>query len=245
MLPAEKVKSRIAALAVGLAADCDKPESDVQKIMSENLKGASTLPFVGFLTPDLKWVGGFSGGKNEAGFLAVLDAVDKSPLLEATDAVKKKLLGLADKAAKAAEKADWKAVITAGHEGAATTGRSPDRARLDDLVKKAHAWADTEFTRIVDEVRKGGDLPAARKALGDVKKQMAGEPEAADVDTGIKALAKLATIRSVEADPKGVDPAAMRAKEAKAFADSRWKAVFSVAGGGTDAKPADAPGEPR
>ncbi len=214
---------------MGLAADCDKPESDVQKIMQENLKGAGVLPFVGFLTPDLKWVGGFSGGKNVDGFLAVLDAVEKSPLLDATEPVKKKLLALADKAAKAAEKSDWKAVLAAGHEGAATTGRSPDRERLDGLVKKAHEWAEGELNRIVDEVRKGGELPVARKALGDVKKQMAGEPEAADVDLGLKALAKLGTIRSVEADPKGVDPAAMRAKEAKAFADSRWKAVFEAA----------------
>jgi hypothetical protein len=229
VLPAEKVKSRIAALAVGLAADCDRPESDVQKIMSENLKGAGTLPFVGFLTPDLKWVGGYSGGKNEAGFIALLDEVEKSPLLDATDAVKKKLLALADKAAKAVEKSDWKAVITAGHEAAATTGRSPDRVRLDDLVKKAHDWAGAELDRIVDEVRRGGDLPAARKSLGDVKRQMAGEPEAADVETGLKALSKLATIRSVEADPKGVDPAAMREKGAKEFESSRWKAVFEAA----------------
>src|SRR5689334_20648676 len=191
--------------------------------MQENLKGANVLPFVGFLTPDLKWVAGFSGYKDQAAFLAVLDAADKSPLLDATDAVKKKLTGLADKAAKAAEKGDWKAVLAAGHEGAATTGRSPDRVRLEDLVKKAHDWAETEFTRIVDEVRKGGELPAARKALGDVKKQMAGEPEAADVETGLKALTKLATIRGVEADPKGADPAAMREKAAKEFETSRWK----------------------
>jgi hypothetical protein len=184
---------------------------------------------VGFLTPDLRWVGGFSGYKDEAAFLSVLDAAEKSPLLDASEPVKKKLLALADKAAKAAEKSDWKTVIAAGHEGAATTGRSPDRVRLQDLVKKAHAWADAEFTRIVDEVRKGGELPAARKALGDVKKQMAGEPEAADVETGLKALSRLATIRSVEAEPKGVDPAAMRAKAVKEFESSRWKAVFEAA----------------
>ena len=229
MLPAAKVKARISAMAVGLAADCDRPESDVQKIMQENLKGAGTLPFVALLTPDLKWVGGFSGYKDEAAFIAVLDAADKSPLLDASDAVKKKLLGLADKAAKAAEKADWKAVLSAGHEAAATTGRSPDRVRLEDLVKKAHEWADGELNRIVEDVRKGGDLPAARKALGDVKKQMAGETEAADVETGLKALTKLSTIRSVEAEPKGVDPAAMREKVAKEFESSRWKAVFGAA----------------
>lgn len=231
--------SRISALAVGLAADCDHPESDVQVIMQENLKGAGTLPFVGFLTPDLKWVAGFSGYKDQAAFIAVLDAVDKSPLLDASPAVKKTLLALADKATKAAEKSDWKAVITAGREGAATTGRSPDRVRLEDLVKKAHGWADGELTRIVDEVRKGGELPAARKAVDLVKKQMAGEPEAAEVDVGLKAFTKLATIRSVEAEPKGVDPAAMREKAAKEFDSSRWKAIFLKADAETATPPMD------
>jgi hypothetical protein len=229
VLPAEKVKSRISALAVGLAADGDKPENDVQKILSDNLKEQGMLPFVGFLTPDLKWIAGFKGGKSEAAFLEILDTVEKSPLLDASDVVKKKLLALADKAAKAAEKADWKAVLAAGHEGAATTGRSPDRVRLEDLVKKAHEWADGELGRIVADVQKGGDLPAARKALDLVKKQMAGEPEAAEVDLGLKALSKLATIRSVEAEPKGVDPAAMREKAAREFESSRWKAVFEAA----------------
>jgi hypothetical protein len=230
------VKARIGALAVGLAADCDSPERDVESLMSTNLPGAGTLPFAGFVTPDLKWVGGFSGYKDESGFLGVLEAAEKSPLLDATEAVKKKLATLADKATKAAEKGDWKTVMASGTEAAATTGRCPDRGRLEDLVKKARAWAEERLAGVVADVRKGGDLPAARKALEDVRKAFAGEAEAEDAAKGLKALQRIGNIRAVEADPKGLDPESIRKKAAKEYEGSRWAAAFG--------KEAAAPAEP-
>jgi len=40
----------MADLAIGLVADCDRPENDVEKIMRANLPNARTLPFVAFVT---------------------------------------------------------------------------------------------------------------------------------------------------------------------------------------------------
>ncbi|MFO0931936.1 MAG: hypothetical protein U1E39_04420 [Planctomycetota bacterium] len=56
------VKDRLAAACVGLAADCDEPDPRVEAIFRASMPAASMLPFVGILTPDLKWVTGWEGG---------------------------------------------------------------------------------------------------------------------------------------------------------------------------------------
>lgn len=209
-------------MAVGLAADCDHPENDVQKIMRDNLKGAGTLPFAGFLTTDLQWVAGFSGYKDQAAFAAVLDEVDKSPLLQAKPDVAKKLEGLAAQAGKAAEKGDWKAVMAASKASADMKGRSPSREKLADLVKKAREWAEGEMGKALESVKAGGERGAIRAQLKKVSAAFAGEPEQKDADQGSKALDKLTTIESMPAEQQD----AAREKGAKDFADSRWAAVF-------------------
>jgi hypothetical protein len=227
VLPSKAVKERIAPLAVGLAADCDSPESEVEQIMAKNLSGANTLPFAGFLTHDLKWVSGFSGYKDEAAFAAFVESAEKSPLLEATEAVRKKLAELAAKAGKAAEKGEWKAVLAAGREADATSGRCPDRAALAEAVKKARAWAEERFGEAIAVAREGKDLAEARKALEAVRKQFSGEPEAAEADAGFKALTRLGNIRAME-EKKSGDPKALREKAAKDHEGSRWAAVFGT-----------------
>jgi hypothetical protein len=209
--------------------------------MVANLPGAGTLPFAGFVTPSLQWVAGFSGYKDEAEFLKVLEAAERSPLLNASEAVKKQLGALAEKAAKAAEKGDWKAVLAAGREASGTTGRCEERGRIDGLVKKARAWAEGQLASVVADARKGGDLPAARKVLNEVKKQMAGEPEAEDAEKGLKALQRLGTIRGVEADPKGLDPVKLREKAAKEYEGGRWAAAFGKEAPAPESPPAAPP----
>ena len=218
------MKSRIGALAVGLAADCDSPEADVRALMTENLKNANILPFVGFITPQGKWVGGYAGGSDEARFLKVLDEVEKSPLLEATDAVKKKVAGLAEKAGKAAEKGEWKSVLGAAREAKETTGRCESRETLEGFVKKAREWSAAQFDAAVKGAQSGGDLAEPRRILGDVKKQFSGEPEAAEAEAGLKALTKLSNLQAAEAAPNA--QAGLREKVKKEFAASRWAAIF-------------------
>ncbi|MFI5402884.1 MAG: hypothetical protein ACHQ1G_08110 [Planctomycetota bacterium] len=214
------MKERIADLAVGLAADCDAPESVVESMMRTNLKGANALPFAAFVTHDGKWVGGFSGFKDAAEFAKVLAAAEESPLIRATDAVMKKLAALVDRAGKAAEKGDWKTVVAAGRDGAKTTGRCPERKALAAILKQAREWAKGRLDGAASAAQ-AGDMAAANEAIAEVRKQFAGEPEAADADLGTKAVRRLALI------PAGDAGARNREKAAQEFQDTRWAAIFT------------------
>ena len=190
--------------------------------MSEHLKGAQTLPFAGFITSDLQWVGGFSGYKDANAFVSLLDEVEKSPLLQAKPEVAKKLDGLVATASKAAEKGDWKAVMAASKSSSDLKGRSPAREKLADLVKKAHEWGEGELGKALESVKTGGERGAIRAQLKKVSASLPGEPEQKDADQGLKAIDKLTTIESMAAEQQD----AAREKGAKDFAGSRWAAVF-------------------
>lgn len=227
VLTSAEVKDLIGDIAVGLAADCDAPESGVEEIMKANLAGARMLPFVGFISHDGKWVDGFAGYKDAGGFLKVLEVADKSPLLDATDAVRKKVAALARTAERAAEKGDWKAVLKASRDAGKTVGRCPERAILAALVKQAREWATGQFDAIVKDAQSGGDLAELRKTLGVVKTQFFGEPEAAEADIGLKALQKLSDV--VAAESREAPPDGVREKAASAYKGTRWEKMFEKA----------------
>jgi len=211
-------------LAVGLAADCDRPENDVNKIIRANFPNAQKLPFVAFITHDGKYVEGYSGFKRPGDFLEVLKKADATPYLKATPAVQKKLAGFVAKAEKAAKKDAWKTVIRYSVEAEKTTGRCPERKQMAKLMKAARAWAASQFSAAAKSARSSDDTAAARKIVLAVKKKFAGQPEAAEADMGNKALRRLAKIQKIEAG--GSAPKGMREKAARDFKDTRWKAVF-------------------
>jgi hypothetical protein len=64
ILPHPRIRGRLSAAAVGLAADCDHPEGSVYWLFRRNLPGARMLPFVAFLTEDGQWVTGWSGSRS-------------------------------------------------------------------------------------------------------------------------------------------------------------------------------------
>jgi len=237
VLPSEEVKARMAGLAVGLATDCDRPEHDVEKIMQENLPGANMLPFAAFITHDGKWVGGYSGYRDTEAFLKVLKEAEDTPYLKASKAVQKKLAGLADRAAKAAEKGDWKTVMRAVQDAAKTTGRCPERDALAGIEKRARAWAVQQLEAAVKAAR-SGDLDAAEKALDLVRKQFSGEPEAAEATEGQKALKSLALV--VATEEKGTAAPGGREKAAQRYEGTRWAAIFTP--GPADGQPPEDPG---
>jgi hypothetical protein len=227
VLPNEEVMKRIRDLAVGLSADCDSPERGVEDIMREHLAGAQRLPFVGFVTHKGEWVEGFSGYKDTRAFLRVLATAEKTPYLQASKAVRKKLAGLVAKAEKSAAKGHWNAVMRAAQAAAKTSGRCPERKALADIVKKARAWAAEQLDMAVRTARAGGDLTKARKALSDLKKKFSGEPEATDAGLGLKALGRLTQIVRLEAGGPLLDDA--RKKEIRKYKDTRWASVFEPA----------------
>jgi len=227
VLPDPAVKERMQDLVVGLAANCDAPESEVSKIMHENLKGAGTLPFVGFVTHDGKWVGGFSGYKDTEAFVKVLAAAEETPYLQATKAVRAKLATLSEKAAKAAEQPDWKTVVAVAKDAAKTTGRCPERTAIVATMKKAQAWAAGKMDEAIKAAQAGNVAPA-NEALAEVRKCFMGEPEGADAETGIKAVKRLSTI--LEAEAKGTASASSRDRARKEFNETRWMAIFEQSG---------------
>lgn len=70
VLPDPRVRSGIAKIAVGLVAECDRPEAAVDSLLRRNLPSTRMLPFVAFLTADGRYITGFSGGCSVERFLA-------------------------------------------------------------------------------------------------------------------------------------------------------------------------------
>ncbi len=224
------VRDRASKLFVGLSAPCDAParEAAVSKLMSANLKNANTLPFVAVLTDDLKWVTGFSGHRTAEQFAADLDIVDKSPLLDASPAVAKKLEKIATKADKHAEKRLWSKLLACEDDASELTGRHPARDRITAHADKARAFAETSITEVIKslsgdgEGKGGGDRTAARKTLMRLAKDFRGQPAADDATIGIKAVDRVARLAKLEGDARE----GARKKFAKEFEDSRWTQLF-------------------
>lgn len=223
-MPDAKVKDRLSAIAVGLAVDWYTADPAIEELCAKSLPDPRQAPMVGFLTCDGNWVDGYSGWLDTPDFLKVLVRVEQSPLLNARPEVRKQLEKHAAAVGAAAEKGDWQPVLIAAREEKKSTGRCPERDAIRAAEKKAREWAAAELDGVVQQAKAGGDIVALRKKLGVVKQKFAGEPEAADVETGLKALQKLALVREVEA---GGNPAKdLRERNAAPFKGTRWTAMF-------------------
>ena len=233
VLPDPSIKERLAKLCVGLAAEADPPARDqeVSALLSKNLPGAGTLPFVGFVTPDLQWVAGFSGYKQSSEFMAILEQAEKSPLLNASPEGAKKLDAFATAAAQGVEKQQWAKVLAAAKDAEKVKGRSPARDKIAASVTAAHAYAEGELAAALTAATTGNDAAAARTALKKLAPVFAGEPEGKEAEAGVKAIDRLAVIAGVPADKQE----AAREKATKDFAGTRWVALFE--------KPAAAAGD--
>lgn len=223
-MPDPKVKDRLSALVVGLAVDWYTADPAIEELCTKNLRDPINAPMVAFLRADGTWVDGFSGWIETPDFLKVLERVEKSPLLEATAAVRKQLDKPAAAVRLATDKGDWQTVLIAAREEKKSIGRCPERDAIRAAEKKARDWAAGELDGVVQQAKAGGDLAALHKKLGVVKQKFAGEPEAADVDIGTKALQKLALMREVEA--AGNPARDLRERNAAPFKGTRWVALF-------------------
>lgn len=226
VLGAQPLKKAIGELAIGLAVDCDDPEEAVEDLIRANLPDASRLPFVAFLTPDGRWILGASGYQEMQKMQQMLTEANASPLLNASAEVQKALAKTAASATAAAEKGDWKAVLTAASQAKKTKGRCAERTAIAVAEAKARGHAAAELDAVVAAARKGEDLAALRKRLTELRRPFAGEPEAVECDTGIKALQRLQLVREVEA--RGNPAKDLRPRSKEPFAGTRWTAVFDL-----------------
>jgi hypothetical protein len=72
VLPDPRVKGRLSRTAVGLAADCDRPDPRIRDLFQRYQPRARMLPLAAFLTADGRYITGFSGHCDATGFLAHL-----------------------------------------------------------------------------------------------------------------------------------------------------------------------------
>lgn len=72
VLPSAAVRTRLARVAVGWAADADRQEPFVLALRREHLPYASMLPMMGFVTPEGRWVAGQDGRIEVREFLGLL-----------------------------------------------------------------------------------------------------------------------------------------------------------------------------
>ena len=210
---------------MGLAAECDPPaaEQAVADLLASKLGAGGSLPVAAFVTPDLKWVGGFRGYKDADEFSKFLEDVENSPVLAASPEVAKKLEALAGQATAAAEKALWPKVLSSARESAALFGRHAARAKIAAALVKAREYAEGELAKALDSVQKGGDRAAVRADLKKLASAFANEPEGKEADAGAKAVDRLTTIDGVAPE----NQAAAREKAAREFAGTRWVNCFA------------------
>jgi hypothetical protein len=69
VIPDPVVQRELGAVSVGYYDDVDRsPQSRAFQILTQNMPEAVDLPLVGWVTPDLRWVHGFSGRRDMASF---------------------------------------------------------------------------------------------------------------------------------------------------------------------------------
>jgi hypothetical protein len=236
VLTADAIKQRIGELAIGYAADCDSYESDIGNLLSTNLPDAKMLPFVAFLTPTGKWINGASGYQEPGALVALMNEAAASPLLNAAPDVQKALVKPAATATAAAAKGDWKSVLAAAREAKKSTGRCAERNAIAAAEKQARDYANAEFAAVIAAAATKGDVVPLKKRLTALKAPFAGEPEAADCDTGVKALQQLHFVREVEA--RGNPAKDLRSRSAEPFQGTRWTALFVPVAAAPSAKDA-------
>ncbi len=76
VVPSPRVRERMARIAIGLSDEIDRPDPRVMQILERGVPNAEMLPLVGFVTPELRWVTGWSGHmdvEGVCGYLAIAE----------------------------------------------------------------------------------------------------------------------------------------------------------------------------
>jgi hypothetical protein len=186
IIPSPEISMELGSVAVGYYDDVDRnPGSPSFQILRQNLPDAIMLPLCGFLTPDLRWVHGYSGGRDAGRFraeIAMARARARS-FAHARPEASPAVVPFAPEAPAAT------AQLVGGSAGAAPTGGREEQVR---------AWARGRLDHAVLAVT-ALDFPRARAVLAEVKARTAGLPEEREAEKGevaIHNLDKIARARS-------------------------------------------------
>ncbi len=252
-LPCLNEKGRVAALFVGLAADCDEPDPRVVGVFDANLPNARLLPFVAFLTPDLRWITGWAGAATVA---EVADHLAKAeefrtrakPLAARPEpAAAPRAATLSPGAAAppamppaappAAEVERAKALLASARQAAAAgtwceVRRLAAEARRLPVTVEPAQWAalGADADRWCEE-RLGAALCAAKeRRVEDASAILAAVSRGAAAGTGLREEVlrgekAIARWREVEAAKEG-ERASARAAALEEFRGTRWQTLF-------------------
>jgi hypothetical protein len=246
-----ETSSELGMIAVGYYDDCDVDAgSQAFWILRNNLPNAVTLPLVGFVTPDLQWVSGFSGATDAGRFRSEIDRAraayrqmgstgttvtsDAKPSFGMLPAASSEfapstralasLPSLPD-----AELADVGAELVADADldrpAAPTTAVVASQVETIDPgtrdVSDVRSWARDELARAAAALVTR-DYSSARSILATVREKARGNPEAREADKGEVAIYNL---RKIESTPAHADSLRLRAHHD--LRDTVWASLFA------------------
>ncbi|MFO0931937.1 MAG: hypothetical protein U1E39_04425 [Planctomycetota bacterium] len=204
---------------VGYYDDVDRDQgSQAFWALRNNLPNAVTLPLVGFFTPDLRWVHGFSGHTDPAKFRSDLDRARTAPRTQGAlprDAAAREtamLTSLPD-----AELADVGDELVADLE---TPAAAATPAVVETPVD-AGTWAREALARAASALN-DRDYDGARAILASVRERAKDAPEAREAAKGEVAIWNL---RRMERDP--ADAPAVKERAQKDLRDTVWVSLFA------------------
>jgi hypothetical protein len=230
-----EMSSELGRVAVGYYDDCDVDKfSQVFMLLHANLPNAATLPLVGFVTPDLQWVTGFSGGTDAGRFRSEIDRASagrRSGAVETGDTAKPSFgalpgafpasgpssralaslrslpdAELADIGPELVADADLDPSASVPAPTIATAASRTETATTDE--RDVRSWARDELARAAAALA-ARDYARARVIIATVREKAQGNPEAREADKGEVAIYNL---RKIESTPDDADSLRVRAR---------------------------------
>lgn len=206
---------------VGYYDDVDRDQgSQAFWALRNNLPNAVTLPLVGFFTPDLRWVHGFSGHTDPAKFRSDLDRARTAPRSQGAlprDGASREtamLTSLPD-----AELADVGDELVADLESPVALASVETQGAATPV--DAATWAREALARAASALT-DRDYDGARAILASVRERAKDAPEAREAAKGEVAIWNL---RRMERDPAAAPAVKERAQ--KDLRDTVWVSLFA------------------
>jgi hypothetical protein len=227
IIPQPEVSADLGSIAVGYYDDVDaNPASQSFQILRTNLPDAMTLPLCGWLTPDLQWVHGYSGGRDAARFraeIATARARFRALSAAATPAAPARLgrsLGRSIGGPEVVRETVARATPAVAREDVHLAGAG--RLAAPGSEDALRAWANDRLDRAVDALV-ALDYARARAILAEVRSKTAGFPEEREAEKGEVAIHNLDRIDRAE-DAR----VATRIRDAarQDLAGTRWAPLF-------------------
>jgi hypothetical protein len=198
VLPSAEIVTLLSAKFICLKVDADNP-GPAEKMLSQ-VKG-NTLPFYAYVSPDAKFISGTSGFRSAKTFKADLEGVLKNDALRVPAELEKKLVKMADQAAKDFEAKKTAAVLKAARDADAIRGFSDSKDKIKELLAQVLEGGQQ---RIKEAAQLCGDgkFDEAASLLASLAKDYKGTDVERVANAATKAVDRLRSAAK-ETDAKG------------------------------------------